>query len=966
MPITAERLQVDVEASTSKAGRDLDQFDQKVKGVTQSTETSTGSAKRMTGAWSAMSTMVKASAGAMAGAIVGKTIMAASDLNEQTSKVGTVFGPQAKIVTSAAQEMADKFGMVKTEFLDAAGGIGLVGKASGLSKKGAAELSVSMAKLAADASSFYNVPVGEALDAMKSGLVGEAEPMRKFGVLMNEATVNAEALSLGLVKPLKNTVALKAAQATAAQAQKAYTDAVAGHGQKSPEAAKAALALQKAQEAVGKAAKGVIPELTEGQKVQARSSLIMKGMKDASGDLAKTQTSVANRVRELRGRLTNMAADLGTKALPAVEKFLTVLVEGPGKIKAFIQGIKDAVNSVPGLSTGLKITAGVITAVFLPALVAMAAGATVAKVKVVAAWVAQQAAAVKSLAAQSVAVLKNIAFYVQYGAVVAAQMAKAAASMAMNAARVVAGWVLMGAQSLIQAARMAAAWVIAMGPVGWAIAAAVAVGVAIYKNWDKIVSATKKAWSAVSGAVSGAWGKIKGWVTGGAAAVSGAVSGAWERVKGATSSAWEAVKSKVSGAWNAVVSTIKTKGGQAIEWVKGLPGRIKSGLGNLKDLLVNAGRDILEGLWNGLKAKWEDVKAWFGSITDMIPDLKGPRAKDRKLLIDNGKAIMQGLKEGLNHEWKDVKRFLQGITKWVENSAIPPKVGDALEKRLEKVTGRVQRLLKRSKDLAKKYEDAVQAHADKVQEKADFRGSAFSGMNSQANVMNSGNTAGAIAASLQAQVAKVQKFAVDLAALAAKGLSKDAIAQVAAAGVDGGSEVASALAAATDAEVASINASFAAIGSTANTTADTLAAQLFDAGIATAQGVVDGLKARQDKIKGTLRTIAQSMMDEVRAIVSQAIKDEKAAQAAAAAQAKAAEKAADAAQGGAQGGGGGNGPAKPGKPPKGPKGGPAATGGGAGNGRVVNFSFTTHNPKDEPQSRTTNKALDRAASLGLF
>jgi hypothetical protein len=184
--------------------------------------------------------------------------------------------------------------------------------------------------------------------------------------------------------------------------------------------------------------------------------------------------------------------------------------------------------------------------------------------------------------------------------------------------------------------------------------------------------------------------------------------------------------------------------------------------------------------------------------------------------------------------------------------------------------------------------------------------------------------------------------------------------------VDGGSEVAKALAAATDAEVASINASFAAIGSTANKTADTLAAQLFDAGIATAQGVVDGLKAKQDAIKGTLRTIAQSMLEEVRGIVAQAIKDEKAAQAAAAAKAKAAEKAADAAQGASQGSGGGNGPAKPGKPPKGPKGGPSATGGNGTNGRSVTFQFTTHNPKDEPQSRTTNKALDRAASLGLF
>lgn len=34
-------------------------------------------------------------------------------------------------------------------------------------------------------------------------------------------------------------------------------------------------------------------------------------------------------------------------------------------------------------------------------------------------------------------------------------------------------------------------------------------------------------------------------------------------------------------------------------------------------------------------------------------------------------------------------------------------------------------------------------------------------------------------------------------------------------------------------------------------------------------------------------------------------------------------------------------------------------------GGDVHFHFQTYNPKDEPTSRTVNKALDRVASLGL-
>ena len=49
MPITAERLEVDVQANTAKASRDLDQFDRKTKGLTSS---AAKMAKGMTAAFS--------------------------------------------------------------------------------------------------------------------------------------------------------------------------------------------------------------------------------------------------------------------------------------------------------------------------------------------------------------------------------------------------------------------------------------------------------------------------------------------------------------------------------------------------------------------------------------------------------------------------------------------------------------------------------------------------------------------------------------------------------------------------------------------------------------------------------------------------------------------------------------------------------------------------------------------------
>lgn len=1013
MPITAERLEVDVAANTAKASRDLDQFQNKTKSLAG---TAGKVAKGLGAAFSGA---------AIAGGIA-KTIGMAKNFDLTMRQVGVQTGQTGADLKSMS-DLAIKMGE-DTAFSAADASQAMLELAKG--GLSAAEQKAGALKTTMTLAAAGNLNMANAAEYVTQGMntfgiaAGKADQVAVAlagGANSSTASVESLGMALSQVGPGATNAGMSIQETVAALA--AFDNAGikgsdAGTTLKTmltslvPTTSKAAVAMEKygldfvKTNGEFKSMTQVAGELKAGFKgvsaeqrtaamaaifgsdaTRAATVLMKEGKKGVEGYIKATKNKetveklaatamggASGAANEFMGSVETLAIKIGTSLLPGFTKAAkggTVLVNKIGGwgdeikgafdwAKGFAEGflkpfqpilqpmagwLKGASDGASGLGSALApvgqfisehgrafgVAAGVITAVFVPALVAAGVAATVAKVKVVASFIAQSAASAKN-----------------------------AAMVGVHAIKVVAAWTMMAGRALIQAARMAASWVIAMGPVGWAIAAAVAVGVAIYKNWDKIVAATKRAWGAVAGAVSGAWNKIKGWVTGGASAVAGAVSGAWGRVKSATSSAWEAVSSKVKSAWNAVVSTVKNLGGKVISWHMALPQKILDALGNLGSLLKDAGVQIITGLWEGLKGKWEDVKGWFSDITASIPNLKGPRAKDRKLLIENGQAIIQGLKDGLNREWSDVKKLFTGMTKWIDNSAISDKVAKAMEKRIERVSERTKKLLDRSKKVAAQLAEATQKHADAVQEKADFRSSTFQGMNAQANVMNSGNTAAAIAASLQAQVGKVQQFAANLAALAGKGLSADAIAQVTAAGVDGGAQVAAALASASEAEIASINASFAAIGATANTTADTLSAQLFDAGIATAQGVVDGLTARADAIKGTLRTIAQSMLSEVQAIVRKAVQAEKAAAAAE----KAKEEAAGAGAGTTPPGGGG-GQGGPPRRGRGPRGGPAATGGGNNNGRVVNFNFNTHNPKDEPQSRTTNKALERAASLGL-
>ncbi len=211
-------------------------------------------------------------AGAALGAVaVGakSAIMGAAGLNETMSKVDVVFGDSAAKVKGFAESMSAAFGTSRQEVLDSAAGFGLIAKAAGQTQEQAAGLAVSFARLADDASSFYNVPLDDALMTIKSALVGESEPIRRFGVLLNETAVKSEAVRLGLA--------------------------------------------------------GVGKELTESQKVMARASLIQKGMADAQGDHARTADSFANQWREFTGRVYEFAVAIGQIALPVLNAFLRVL-----------------------------------------------------------------------------------------------------------------------------------------------------------------------------------------------------------------------------------------------------------------------------------------------------------------------------------------------------------------------------------------------------------------------------------------------------------------------------------------------------------------------------------------------------------------------------------------------------------------------------------------------------------------
>jgi hypothetical protein len=202
--------------------------------------------------------------------VVGPAITAASNMEESLSKVNVIFGKGADEVEKFASTAARQLGQSKQSVLDAAGAFGTFGKAAGLSGEDLAVFSNDFTTLATDLASFNNTTPEEAVQAIGAALRGEAEPLRRFGVLLNDATLRQEALTLGIYD--------------------------------------------------GKGA------LTAQQKILAAQSAIYKQTNDAQGDFLRTSDGLANSQRTLKAEFANLQVELGKKLLPQMKEFTYALL----------------------------------------------------------------------------------------------------------------------------------------------------------------------------------------------------------------------------------------------------------------------------------------------------------------------------------------------------------------------------------------------------------------------------------------------------------------------------------------------------------------------------------------------------------------------------------------------------------------------------------------------------------------
>jgi hypothetical protein len=234
---------------------------------------------------------------------LGDAITNASSLNEAGTATIQIFGDASTEISKFASG-AVNIGLSSIAATDAAKTFGIFGKSAGLAGQANVDFSTKLTTLAADLASFNNSTPEEAILALGAGLRGEAEPLRRFGVLLDDFTLRQKAVELGLTKTTKEA-------------------------------------------------------LTPQMKVLASYGVIMDQTSVQQGDFARTSDGLANQQRILDAQMENLKTNIGQGLLPVMTDLAhfanDVLVPAFTNLTNFFKDYGPVIGAFAGTVTLLSI-----------------------------------------------------------------------------------------------------------------------------------------------------------------------------------------------------------------------------------------------------------------------------------------------------------------------------------------------------------------------------------------------------------------------------------------------------------------------------------------------------------------------------------------------------------------------------------------------------------------------------------
>jgi len=226
------------------------------------------------------------------------SIQAFTDLNESMNAVEVTFGGAAQGIKELGEGAAESLGLSNAEFNSLAVSFSaFVEEIARGSNTTVVPVMEDLTTRIADFASVMNIDVAEAAEKFRSGLAGETEPLRKFGIDLSAAAVNAKALELGLA--------------------------------------------------------GANDPLTEQEKILVRYELLMGQTNKTAGDFLNTSDELANSLRITNARFEDFKARAGEELAPALEKAVDA---GTNLLDAFDEDVN--LGWTQRLSAGLQTILG--------------------------------------------------------------------------------------------------------------------------------------------------------------------------------------------------------------------------------------------------------------------------------------------------------------------------------------------------------------------------------------------------------------------------------------------------------------------------------------------------------------------------------------------------------------------------------------------------------------------------------
>jgi len=205
------------------------------------------------------------------GQFTGKLINLASAAEETQSKFNVVFRGIGEDAEDWVKQITKDLGRSEKQFKGYAAAFQDTFVPLGFARDEAFAFSKTLVALGADLASFNDEAESDTMNRLKSGMTGNVEVFKQYGVVINAARINQELFTMGIKKGTKAA--------------------------------------------------------TEAQKAQAILTLLLEGTKDAQGDAARTAGSFANQMRRFQSTTEQMGTDLGTAILPLASLGLQAVYE---------------------------------------------------------------------------------------------------------------------------------------------------------------------------------------------------------------------------------------------------------------------------------------------------------------------------------------------------------------------------------------------------------------------------------------------------------------------------------------------------------------------------------------------------------------------------------------------------------------------------------------------------------------